>query len=133
MSTNYKIILFDGVCNLCNGAVTYIIKRDRKNVFKFAALQSDIGRELISKFNIDTSKVDSIILIDGEKHYEKSSAALRIAKELSGAHPLLFGFMVLPKFIRDSVYDYIAKNRYKWFGKKESCMVPTAELKGKFL
>tara|TARA_R100001530_G_C4299785_1_gene150143 strand:- start:429 stop:875 length:447 start_codon:yes stop_codon:yes gene_type:complete len=133
MSNNYKIILFDGVCNLCNDAVTYIIKRDKKNVFKFAALQSEIGQELTSKFNIDTSKVDSIILIDGEKHYEKSSAALHISKYLSGAYPLLFGFMVVPKFIRNSVYDYIAKNRYKWFGKKESCMIPTAELKDKFL
>ncbi len=133
MSNNYKIILFDGVCNLCNGAVTYIIKHDKKNVFKFAALQSEIGQQLISKFNIDTSKVDSIILIDGEKHYTKSSAALHIAKQLSGAYPLLFGFMVVPKFIRNSVYDYIAKNRYKWFGKKESCMIPTAALKAKFL
>ncbi|KJJ38079.1 thiol-disulfide oxidoreductase DCC family protein [Aequorivita vladivostokensis] len=132
-SKDHKIILFDGVCNLCNGAVTFIIKRDKKDVFKFAALQSEIGRELTSKFNIDTSKVDSIILIDGEKHYEKSSAALRIAKYLSGAYPLLFGFMVVPKFIRNAVYDYIAKNRYKWFGKKESCMIPTAELKSKFL
>ena len=132
-SKDHKIILFDGVCNLCNGAVTYIIKRDKKNVFKFAALQSEIGQELTSKFNIDTSKVDSIILIDGEKHYEKSSAALRIAKYLSGAYPLLFGFMVVPKFIRNAVYDYIARNRYKWFGKKESCMIPTAKLKDKFL
>ncbi|MAB39496.1 MAG: thiol-disulfide oxidoreductase [Aequorivita sp.] len=132
-SKDHKIILFDGVCNLCNGAVTYIIKRDKKNLFKFAALQSEIGQQLISKFNIDTSKVDSIILIDGEKHYEKSSAALRIAKYLSGAYPLLFGFMVVPKFIRNAVYDYIARNRYKWFGKKESCMIPTAKLKDKFL
>ena len=131
--TIYKIILFDGVCNLCNGAVTYIIKRDKKNVFKFAALQSEIGKELVSKFKIDTSKVDSIILIDGEKHYEKSSAALHIAKHLSGAYPLLFGFIIMPGFIRDSFYDYIAKNRYKWFGKKESCMIPTLELKSKFL
>jgi len=132
-SGNHKIILFDGVCNLCNGAVTFIIKRDKKDVFKFAALQSEIGQELISKFNIDTEKVDSIILIDGEKYYSKSSAALRISKDLSGAYPLLFGFMVVPKFIRNSVYDYIAKNRYKWFGKKESCMIPTSELKAKFL
>ncbi|MDC7999874.1 DCC1-like thiol-disulfide oxidoreductase family protein [Aequorivita todarodis] len=132
-SKDHKIILFDGVCNLCNGAVTYIIKRDKRNIFKFAALQSDIGKELISKYNIDTSKVDSIILIDGEKHYEKSSAALHIAKQLSGAYPLLFGFMAVPKFIRNAVYDYIAKNRYKWFGKRESCMIPTAELQSKFL
>lgn len=132
-SQKHKIVLFDGVCNLCNGAITYIIKRDKKDVFKFAALQSKIGLELISKFNIDTTKVDSIILIDGEKHYEKSSAALRIAKHLSGGYPLLFGFIIVPKFIRNSVYDYIAKNRYRWFGKKESCMIPTVELKSKFL
>ena len=132
-SKEHTIILFDGVCNLCNGAVAFIIKRDKKNVFKFAALQSEIGTQLIAKFNIDTQKVDSIILIDGEKHYEKSSAALHIAKHLSGAYPLLFGFMVVPRYIRDSVYDYVAKNRYKWFGKKESCMIPTAELKSKFL
>lgn len=128
-----KIILFDGVCNLCNGAINFIIERDKKNVFKFAALQSEIGQQLTQKNAIDTSKIDSIILIDGEKVYIKSSAALVAAKSLSGAYPLLFGFMILPKFIRDSVYDYIAKNRYKWFGKKESCMIPTAELKSKFL
>lgn len=133
MNKSYKIILFDGVCNLCNGAVTFTIKRDKKNIFRFAALQSEIGQQLISKFNIDTSKVDSIILIDDEKQYEKSSAALHIAKQLSGAYPLLFGFMIVPKFIRNAVYDYIAKNRYKWFGKKEICMIPTAELKAKFL
>lgn len=133
MNKNHKIILFDGVCNLCNGAVTFIIKRDKNDVFKFAALQSDVGQELIAKFNIDTEKVDSIILIDGEKYFSKSAAALRISKELSGAYTLLFGFIVLPRFIRNSVYDYIAKNRYKWFGKKESCMIPTAELKAKFL
>ncbi len=129
----YKIILFDGVCNLCNGAVNFIIEKDKKNVFKFAALQSEIGLKLISKFNIDTSKLDSIILIDDEKYYEKSTAALHISKNLSGVYPLLFGFIIIPKFIRDPVYDYIAKNRYKWFGKKESCMIPTQELRNKFL
>ncbi|MDP2687091.1 MAG: thiol-disulfide oxidoreductase DCC family protein [Aequorivita sp.] len=133
MNENQKIILFDGVCNLCNGAVTYIIKHDKKNMFKFAALQSEIGAHLTAKFNIDTEKVDSIIVIDGDEYYQKSSAALHIAKHLSGAYPLLFGFMVVPRFIRDSVYDYVARNRYKWFGKKESCMIPTAELKSKFL
>jgi len=133
MLENNKIILFDGVCNLCNGAINYVIKKDKKNVFKFAPLQSEIGIKLTSKFNIDTSKVDSIILVDGEKHYEKSSAALHIAKHLSGAYPLLFGFMIVPKFIRNEVYDYVARNRYKWFGKKESCMIPTAELQSKFL
>lgn len=125
--------MFDGVCNLCNGAVNFIIKRDPKNIFKFAALQSEIGQELTSKFKIDTSKVDSIILIVGDKYYEKASAALHISADLSSFYPLLYGFMIIPKFIRDAVYDYIARNRYKWFGKKESCMIPTTELKGKFL
>lgn len=133
MSYNHKIILFDGVCNLCNGVVTFVIKRDKNNVFMFAALQSEVGRRLASKFNIDTSKMNSIILIDGDNYYEKSAAALRISKELSGAYPLLYGFLVLPKFIRNAVYDYVAKNRYKWFGKRESCMIPNAELKSKFL
>ncbi len=130
---NHKIILFDGVCNLCNSSINFVIKHDKKNVFKFAALQSEVGLELISKFKIDTSKLDSIILIDGDKYYEKSSAALHIAKNLSGAYPLLFGFMIVPKFLRNAVYDYVALNRYKWFGKKDSCMIPTPELKSKFL
>ena len=133
MNVNHKIVLFDGVCNLCNSSVNFVIRHDKEDVFKFATLQSEIGKELVSKFSIDSSIVDSIILIDGEKHYEKSSAALHIAKQLTGAYPLLFGFMIVPKFIRNAVYDYIARNRYKWFGKKESCMIPTKELKNKFL
>lgn len=134
MSTqNKKIILFDGVCNLCNGSVVFIIKRDKKDLFRFAAIQSDEGQELIQKHNIDTSKVDSILLIDGERYFSKSTAALKIARHLSSGYPLLFGFMILPRFFRNWVYDLIARNRYKWFGKKESCMIPTAELKAKFL
>ena len=134
MSThNKKIILFDGVCNLCNGSVVFIIKRDKKDLFRFAAIQSDEGRELIKKHKIDTSKVDSILLIDGERYLSKSTAALKIARHLSGGYPLLYGFMILPRFFRNWVYDIIARNRYKWFGKKESCMIPTPELKAKFL
>tara|TARA_R100000353_G_scaffold176127_1_gene149579 strand:+ start:73993 stop:74400 length:408 start_codon:yes stop_codon:yes gene_type:complete len=129
----HKIILFDGVCNLCNNSVNFVIKRDKNNVFKFAALQSEVGLKLASQLNIDTSNLDSIILIDNGKHYKKSNAALFIAKHLSGFWPLLFGFIILPKFTRDSVYDYVAKNRYNWFGKKDECMLPTAELKSKFL
>ena len=129
----HKIILFDGVCNLCNSSVVFAIKRDKNDVFRFAALQSEVGEQFISKFDIDTSKTDSIILIDGDNYYERSSAALHIAKHLSSGWPLLYGFIILPKFIRDSVYNFIAKNRYKWFGKKESCMIPTPELQSKFL
>ena len=129
----HKIILFDGVCNLCNSSVTFAIKRDKNDIFRFAALQSEIGMQLISKFKIDISQTDSIILVEGNDYYEKSSAALHIAKHLSGGWPLLYGFIILPKFIRNAVYDFIAKNRYKWFGKKESCMIPTPELQAKFL
>lgn len=128
-----KIILFDGVCNLCNGAVTFIIKRDDEDIFRYAALQSDVGKKLTEKQGIDTDQVDSIVLIDGERHYIKSSAALHIARHLSGGYPLLYGFMVLPTAIRNGVYDWIARNRYRWFGKKDQCMVPTPELKAKFL
>lgn len=129
----HKVILFDGVCNLCNGAVTYIIKRDPKDRFRFAALQSDIGQALTAEHKIDTSKVDSIVLIDNGKVYVKSSAALRIARFMKGGYPLLYGFMIVPNFIRNWVYDFIARNRYKWYGQKESCMIPTPDLKAKFL
>ena len=129
----HKIILFDGVCNLCNSSVTFIIKRDVHDQFRFAALQSEIGQHYIQKFKIDPVETDSIILIKKDKYYAKSSAALRIAKYLSGGYPLLYGFLIVPKFIRNAVYDYIAKNRYKWYGKKEQCMIPTPELKSKFL
>ena len=129
----HKIVLFDGVCNLCNNSVQFIIKRDSKDRFRFAALQEEAGKALIATYNIDTSKVDSIILIENDKAYVKSTAGLRIAKSLHGAWPLLYGFMLVPNFIRNWVYDYIAKNRYKWYGKQEACMIPTPELKAKFL
>lgn len=128
-----KIILFDGVCNLCNGAITFIIQRDKKDIFRYAPLQSEIGKELAAKHHIDLDKVDSIILVTEDKAYAKSTAALRIAKQLSAGWPLLAMFLILPRFLRDAVYDFIARNRYKWFGKKEACMIPTPELKSKFL
>jgi predicted DCC family thiol-disulfide oxidoreductase YuxK len=129
----YKIILFDGVCNLCNDSVTFIIKHDKKDTFKFTALQSAVGMIMVTEHNIDTSKTDSIILMDGDTFYTKSTAALMISKHLSGGYLLLYGFLIVPKFIRNLVYDFIARNRYKWFGKKENCMIPTPELKKKFL
>lgn len=129
----YKIILFDGVCNLCNSSVNFVIKHDKKNRYRFAALQSDIGKDLVNQFGIDPNETDSIILIKGQKHYIRSSAALRVAKGLSGGYPLFYVFMIIPTFIRNWVYDYIAKNRYKWYGMSESCMIPTEELKSRFL
>lgn len=128
-----KIILFDGVCNLCNNSVVFIIKRDKKDIFRFAAIQSTEGEKLIEKHGIDTSKTDSIILMEGDSYSVKSTAALKIAKHLKGAYPLLYIFIILPAFFRNWVYDIIAKNRYKWFGKKDICMIPTPELRSKFL
>ncbi len=129
-----KIILFDGVCNLCNSAINFVIKHDRKDVFRYASLQSDVGRKLIEERNINTASLDSILLIEEKGTFaHKSTAALKIARQLSGMYPLLSVCLVLPKFLRDWVYDFIAKNRYKWFGKKDSCMIPTPELKALFL
>ena len=129
-----KLILFDGVCNLCNSSVQYVIKHDKKNRFMFAALQSEVGKSIIEKFNIDTQKTDSILLYSPEKGIDyKSTAALKIAYHLGFPISLMSVFFIVPAFIRNWVYDVIAKNRYKLFGKKEACMIPTPELKSKFL
>ncbi|MEC3907931.1 DCC1-like thiol-disulfide oxidoreductase family protein [Tamlana sp. 2201CG12-4] len=129
-----NLILFDGVCNLCNHSVLYVIKRDKANVYLFAPLQSDTGKQIIRKFGIDTNQIDSIILYNPEKGiYYKSTAALKIASKLGFPTNLLSVFLIVPAVIRNWVYDFIAKNRYKWYGKKEACMIPTPELKSKFL
>jgi predicted DCC family thiol-disulfide oxidoreductase YuxK len=128
-----KIVLFDGVCNLCNHGVQFIIKRDKKKQFLFASLQGKRGNELLRKFNLTDSILNSFILIDGDKVYTRSTAALRVAKKLRGGWKLLYGLMIVPRFIRNVVYNIIAKNRYKWFGKKDECMVPGPELRERFL
>lgn len=129
----FSIILFDGVCNLCNSSVNFIIDHDKKNDFRFASLQSVAGQDLLKKFDLNTKDFDSIILVEDGKHYERSSAVLKIVKKFPGLWKLLYLFIIVPKPLRDFVYDIIADNRYKWFGKKESCRVPTPELKEKFL
>ena len=129
-----KIILFDGVCNLCNSAVQFIIKHDKKDVFRFVPLQSNLGLSILKHLGIDTSKIDSIILYEPTiAYYYKAEAALKIAPALSGIYRYFDLFSILPNRILNVVYDYIAKNRYKWFGKIASCMVPTPELQFKFL
>ena len=134
MENKKKIVLFDGVCNLCNGAIQFIIKRDKMDTFRFAALQSDIGEKLITERGIDTSKVDSIILIDpGVAYYTKSEAALEIGTELKGYRTLSKILSLIPSSLSNIVYDLVARNRYKWYGKKEACMIPTPELQAKFL
>ena len=129
-----KIVLFDGVCNLCNSSVQFIIKHDKKDSFRFVSLQSELGLEILNHIGVDVTKKDSIILYEpGKAYYIKAQAAFKIAQELSGIYRLLGLFSSFPQFITNTFYDYIAKNRYKWYGKKESCMLPTAELKYKFL
>ena len=123
-----KIILFDGVCNLCNSTIQFIIKHDKKRQFRFTSLQSDLGKQLLKERNINPVKIDSIILIEPNiAYYHKSTAALEIAKGLNGAYPLMSIFLIIPISLRDWVYDYIAENRYKWFGKNESCLLPSKE------
>jgi len=134
LAAHKKLILFDGVCNLCNTSVQFTIKRDTQNIFMFAPLQSEIGQQILLEHNVDTSKTDSILLYEHERGLSyKSTAALKIASKLCFPTKALALFLIVPAFIRNWVYDYIAKNRYKWYGKKESCMIPTAELKAKFI
>lgn len=129
-----KIILFDGVCNLCNSAVQFIIKHDKKDVFRFVPLQSDLGLDILKYIGIDFAKIDSIVLYEpGVAYYYKSDAALQIAKSLNGLYSFGIIFKIIPNGIRNQLYDYIARNRYNWYGKKESCMIPSPELKIKFL
>ncbi|MGO4903896.1 thiol-disulfide oxidoreductase DCC family protein [Flavobacterium sp. W20_MBD1_R3] len=129
-----KIILFDGICNLCDSAVQMIIKHDTKDVFRYVALQSDLGQKMIKHLGIDTKKTDSIILYrPGFAYYYKSEAALEIAKILGGIFYFASLFSILPTAFNNFIYDYIAKNRYKWFGKKENCMIPSKEQQAKFL
>ncbi len=127
------IILFDGVCNFCNGSVNFIIENDTNDHFKFAPLQSEIAQELLKKHNIDKSQTDSVVLIENDKAYTYSTAALKIARNLDGAYSMLYNLIVVPKFIRDFFYKTFAKYRYKLFGKKDVCMMPTPEIRRKFL
>lgn len=129
-----KIILFDGVCNLCDATVQFLIKRDTKDVFRFVAIQSDLGQDIIKHIGIDISKTDSIILYEpGTAYYYKAEAALKIGKELGGLYSLLNIFNVVPKALSNSIYDFVARNRYKWYGKRDACMIPTPQMKAKFL
>ncbi len=130
---NSPVILFDGVCNLCNGSVQFVIKHDKAGLFKFASLQSEAGQQLLSNHSMSGTELSSFILIKDEKVYTRSTAALLVAKQLTGVVKYLYIFSVIPTFIRDGVYNFIARNRYRWFGKKESCMVPSKDMLARFL
>ena len=127
------IILFDGVCNLCNVAVQFIIRHDKKNTFMFTSLQSEVGQKLLAQYNFLPDELNSFILIENNKAYTRSTGALKVAKKLNGIFPMLYSFIIIPKILRDSIYDLVARNRYKWFGKKDECMIPTPQLKARFL
>ncbi len=128
-----KIVLFDGVCNLCNGLVQFILLRDPKGYFHFASLQSDFGQQKMVEFGLDPKRLNTVILIESDNIYTHSDAPLRIARQLPGLWSLLYIFVVIPKFIRDPIYNWVARNRYLWFGKRESCMLPRPEWKERFL
>ena len=127
------LILFDGVCTFCTTSVNFTIKHDTHNRFLFAPLQSEAGQQLLSKYNLDKKEMDSFVLIENEKAYTKSTAALHLVKHLNRLYPLLYVFVIVPPFIRNAIYDYVSRNRYKWFGKRDTCMIPTAEMKKKFI
>ena len=133
--SSYAVLLFDGVCNLCNGTVQFVVDRDPKAHFRFAALQSDVGQRLLLEHgrSVAAGAPDSVILIEHGEVYDRSTAALRIARHLGALWPLLALGLIVPRSLRDAVYRFIARNRYRWFGKSETCRVPTPELRARFL
>ncbi len=127
------IVLFDGVCNLCSNSVQFILKYDKKNQFLYGSLQGQYGQHVLKEFGLPVDEYNSFLLLEGKRLYTKSSGALRILKQLGGCWLLLYVFIIVPRFIRDAVYDLVAKNRYRWFGKKKECWLPKPEWKNKFL
>jgi predicted DCC family thiol-disulfide oxidoreductase YuxK len=130
---NKTILLFDGYCNLCHSSVQFVLKHEKNNDLYFTSLQSPIGEEILKHYSINPNEIDSLVLIEKNKAYIKSSAALRVSKYLKGFYPICFGLLIIPSFIRNWVYDYVAKNRYKWFGKMDNCLVPDENLSKRFL
>jgi predicted DCC family thiol-disulfide oxidoreductase YuxK len=128
-----NVVFFDGVCNLCNSSVNFLIDRDPQSRFRFASLQSKFSEGFLPQYNIEPTKVDSIAFYSKGKLYSKSRAVLEIARRMRRCWPMLYVFIIIPGFIRDAIYNWIARNRYKWFGKQDSCRMPTPELKSRFL
>ena len=128
-----SIIFFDGVCNLCNASIDFIIKRDKNDHFLVGALQDPISNKILSDFEVNEGYLDSLVLLENGKIYYKSTAALKIARQLSGAWSIFYPLIILPDWFRDPVYNWIARNRYQWFGKKNTCRIPTSEERKKFI
>lgn len=131
--TNAPILLFDGYCNLCSNCVKFVLRHEKNTEIQFASLQSEVGLTLLQKHAINPKEIDSLVLIKGDSVYVKSTAALLLTKYFKGLYPLLIVLLIVPPFIRNGVYDYVARNRYKWFGKQNSCMIPSTEIKNRFL
>lgn len=131
--SSHPILLFDGVCNLCSGAVQFVIRRDPEARFRFASLQSAVGQRYLDELPIDRQALDSVILVEGGRWYGESDAVLRMARHLGGAWKALAVFRLIPRPVRDWAYRLVARHRYRWFGKKESCWLPTPELRRRFL
>ena len=127
------IVLFDGVCNLCNASVQFLIRRDKQGKLRFASLQSSVGRALSERGGLSMDAMDSMVLVEDSHWYVRSTAALRILWHCGGFWRLLYGFVIVPRFLRDAVYNAIARNRYRWFGKRDDCLAPTPEVKARFL
>jgi predicted DCC family thiol-disulfide oxidoreductase YuxK len=132
-SAIHPIILFDGVCNFCNNTINFLIRQDKKGVFHFAPLQSEIGQSLLRQQGLDQQQFDSFVLVTNSKAYLKSSAALQLIQHLPWYWQWARLLWVVPRPIRDGVYNWIARNRYNWFGKKDACMIPTPEVRSRFL
>jgi predicted DCC family thiol-disulfide oxidoreductase YuxK len=133
MITSGPILIFDGVCNLCNRLVEFIIRKDTGARIRFASLQSEAGQSILTKIGIPENYFDSVVLILNEKYFLKSSAVLHLLKELGGVWSILFGLIIIPKFIRDLFYTLIARNRYRIFGKKATCILPGPDIEARFL
>ncbi len=129
----HALVLFDGVCNLCNSSVNFIIDRDPNAYFKFAALQDEAVKPLLTRYELSLDYIDSVVLIEDGVCYRESTASLRVARRLTGGWPLFYVFMIVPRPLRDVAYGWIARNRYRWFGKRDACRIPTPELRARFL
>lgn len=130
---NFPVLLFDGVCNLCNGSVQWVLMHDAKAQFRFAALQSDTGQMLLRQFGLAPAQLDTVVLVAGDRVFLRSDAPLEIVRRLGGGWALLYVFKVLPRPLRNAVYDWVARHRYRWFGRQETCMLPRPEWKGRFV
>jgi predicted DCC family thiol-disulfide oxidoreductase YuxK len=130
---NHPVLLFDGVCNLCNGVVQFLVPRDPDGTLRFASLQSEAAAELLAECDLPSDSTESVVLVEDGTCYEKSAAAIRVAEHLGGVYALASVFRYVPRRVRDALYDFVAERRYRWFGKRERCMVPSPDLRSRFL